>query len=85
MVRVPSHEVQRNWGEVQDRALVEPVAVTRKGRDRLVMLSWHEYHRLKRRDRQVMLPGDFSDADLEHLEKTRAPKETASFDHEVSE
>jgi hypothetical protein len=82
---MPSHEVQRHWGEAQDIALVEPVAVTKKGRDRLVMLSWQEYQRLKRRDRQAMLPGDFTDADIEHLEKTRAPAETAAFDHEVPE
>ena len=43
MVRLPSHEVQRNWGEVQDRARIEPVIVTSKGRDRIVMLSPEEY------------------------------------------
>lgn len=64
-------------------ALVEPVTVTSKGRDRLVMLSWEEYHRLKRRDRQVLLPLEFSDADLVDLENTRAPQETHAFDHEV--
>jgi len=83
MVRLPSHEVQRNWGEVQDRARIEPVIVTSKGRDRIVMLSPEEYLRLKRRDRQVMLPGDFTDADIEALENTRAPKEAHAFDHEV--
>lgn len=83
MVRLPSHEVQRNWGEVQDRARIEPVIVTSKGRDRIVMLSPEEYLRLKRRDRQVMLPGDFTDADIAHLENTRAPKEAHAFDNEV--
>jgi hypothetical protein len=85
MVKVPSHEVQRNWGRVQDMALSGPVAVTSKGRERLVMVSWDEYHRLKRRDRQVMLPADFSDDDIKHLESTKAPKETHAFDHEISE
>ena len=83
MVRLPSHEVQRQWGRVQDMAIVEPVTVTSKGRDRLVMMSSDEYARLKRRDRQVMLPADFSDADIEHLENTRAPIEASAFDHEV--
>lgn len=83
MVRFPSHEVQRHWGRVQDIALVEPVTVTSKGRDRLVMLSQEEYNRLKRRDRQVMLPGDFSEADVAHLENTRAPLEASAFDNEV--
>ena len=85
MIKLPSHEVQRHWGKAQSMATVEPVAVTSKGRNRLVMVSWDEYQRLKRRDRQVMAPEDFSDADLEHLENTRAPEETYAFDHEVSE
>jgi PHD/YefM family antitoxin component YafN of YafNO toxin-antitoxin module len=66
-------------------ALVAPLTVTSKGRDRLVMLSSEEYRRLKRRDRQVLLPGDFSKADLEHLRNTRAPAEAHAFDHEVVE
>lgn len=85
MLRFPSHEVQRNWGRMQDMAIVEPVTVTGKGRNRLVMMSWDEYHRLKQRDRQVMLPADFSEKDIEDLENTRAPEETHAFDHEVSE
>lgn len=83
MLRLPSHEVQRQWGRVQDMALVEPVTVTSKGRDRLVMMSSDEYARLKRRDRQVMLPSDFSDEDISQLESSRAPLEAAAFDHEL--
>ena len=83
MVRLPSHEVQRQWGRVQDMALVEPVTVTSKGRDRLVMMSSDEYARLKRRDRHVMVPADFSDEDIFQLENSRAPIEAADFDHEV--
>jgi PHD/YefM family antitoxin component YafN of YafNO toxin-antitoxin module len=64
-------------------ARIEPVIVTSKGRDRIVMLSPEEYLRLKRRDRQVMLPGDFTDEDIAHLENTRAPKEAHAFDHEI--
>lgn len=85
MVRVPSHEAQRNWGRVQGMALSNPVSVTSKGRDRIVMVSWDEYHRLKRRDRQVVLPADFSDEDVKHLESTSAPGEAHAFDHEFSE
>lgn len=85
MLRFTSSEMQRHWGKVQNMALVEPVAVTSKGRDRLVIISWDEYHRLKRRHRQVMLPADFSEKDIADLENTRAPAETHAFDHEVSE
>jgi hypothetical protein len=40
-------------------ALVQPVAVTRNGRERTVLISVEEYHRLKRRDRQVLGLEDF--------------------------
>jgi hypothetical protein len=85
MVRVSAAALQRQWGRVQDMALAEPVTVTCKGRDRMVLLSIEEYGRLKRRDRQVMTLGDFMDDDIAVLETTRAPVETAIFNHEVTE
>ena len=53
---------------------MQPVAVTRNGRERTVMISVDEYHRLKRRDRQVLALEDFTDADIAALEETRAPE-----------
>ena len=40
-----------DFGRYQEVALTEPVAITRNGRERVVILSVDEYHRLKRRDR----------------------------------
>ena len=48
---VPAGEVQRHFALWQDRALTRPVAVTSRGRPRIVMLSVEEYERLGRRDR----------------------------------
>jgi PHD/YefM family antitoxin component YafN of YafNO toxin-antitoxin module len=42
----------------QDAALNQPVVVTRDSRDRMVMISAEEYHRLKLRDRQVFEAGE---------------------------
>jgi prevent-host-death family protein len=84
METVSSGHFQRKIGHYQDRALVEPVMVTRNGRERLVLMSADEYRRLKRRDRQVMGLEDFTEADLEALRKVQAPAEAAAFDHEVS-
>jgi hypothetical protein len=42
-----------------------------------------EYHRLKRRDRQVLGLEDFTDADIVALEATRAPDASKAFDHEL--
>jgi len=85
MVRISSVELQRKIGYVQDLALVEPVTITNNGRDRLVMMSAEEYHRLKRRDRRVMTLDDFTDEDIAALEKVRAPAEAAAFNHEVTD
>jgi len=85
MESVSAGDFQRKLGHYQDRALVEPVLITRNGRERLVILSAEEYRRLKRRDRQVLTLDDFTDADLAALEKTRAPAEATAFNHEVTE
>lgn len=61
---VPAAEFQRNIGTYQDRALTEPVFVTRNGREKTVLLSVEEYRRLKRRDREVLATANLSEADL---------------------
>jgi hypothetical protein len=83
MIKVPAAEFQRNIGRYQDLALTQPVAVTRNGRERTVMISIEEYLRLKRRDRQVLALGDFTETDIAALEATRAPDAARAFDHEL--
>jgi prevent-host-death family protein len=83
LIRVSAAEFQRNVGLYQDMALEQPVAVTRNGRERTVMISIEEYHRLKRRDRQVMGLEDFNEADIAALEEVRAPESAKDFDHEL--
>jgi PHD/YefM family antitoxin component YafN of YafNO toxin-antitoxin module len=82
--RVSAALLQRQWGKVQDMALAGPVMVTCKGRDRMVLLSAEEYHRLKRRDRQVLALTDFTARDIEAIERAQAPAEAAAFNHEAS-
>ena len=85
MVRVSANECQREWGRVQDMALAEPVTITCKGRDRMVLMSAEEYSRLRKRDRRVMTAGDFTKEDIEALEQVRAPAEASAFNHEVNQ
>lgn len=85
MITVTSVEFQRNFGRYQDEAFKEPIAITRNGRERIVVLSAEEYHRLKRRDRQVMSLSDFSEADLQAILDAEPPEEAAIFDHEINE
>lgn len=84
-IQVPAGEFQRHIGRYQDMALTQPVAVTRNGRERTVMISAEEYYRLKRRDRQVLALNDFTEADIAALEATRAPEPSKDFDHELTQ
>jgi Antitoxin Phd_YefM, type II toxin-antitoxin system len=83
MIKVSAAEFQRNIGRYQDIALTQPVVVARNGRDRTVMISVEEYHRLKRRDRRVMGLEDFTDEDIAALEEIRAPQAAKAFDGEL--
>ena len=83
MIRVAAAEFQRNIGRYQDLALTQPVAVTRNGRERTVLISAEEYERLRRRDRQVLGLEDFTEDDISALERTSAPESSKAFDHEL--
>jgi prevent-host-death family protein len=78
-----SADFQRKIGHYQDRALVEPVMVTRNGRERVVLISADEFKRLKRRDREVLRVEDLTEADLAAIRVAEPPAEAAAFDHEV--
>jgi len=84
MVTVSSAELQRHLGRYQDMALVEPVAVTRNGRERVVILSADEYHRLKKRDRRVLSLSDFTQEDIQAILACEPPKEADSFNSELN-
>jgi PHD/YefM family antitoxin component YafN of YafNO toxin-antitoxin module len=84
MVRFSAADCQRQWGKVQDTALVQPVTISSNGRDRLVMMSVEEFTRLKRRDRLVLAATDFTEDDVAAILAARAPEEAAEFDHEMT-
>src|SRR5258708_2848789 len=69
-ITVSAAEFQRNIGRYQDIALTKPVAITKNGRERTILLSAKEYHRLKRRDRKVILADDLTDEEIEAIEAT---------------
>jgi prevent-host-death family protein len=84
MIKVTSADFQRHIGHYQDLALTQTVTVTRNGRERTVLISADEYHRLKRRDRQVLTLADFTDEDIAALEATQAPDSAKAFDGELT-
>jgi prevent-host-death family protein len=66
-ITVTAAEFHRNVGVYQDMALTRPVAITKNGRERTVLLSADEFHRLKRRDRKVLGLADFTDEEIEAI------------------
>ncbi len=78
ITRVTASEFQKSFGALSDKALREPVAITKQGRDHLVVLSAEEYARLTRRDRKVYAAGDLPD---EWLEAVKAAKPPAGLEH----
>lgn len=79
-MRVTTAEFIKSYGSLADRALTEPVTITKNGRDRLVLLSAEEYARLKRRDRSVLRAEDLTDAEAELIARAEAPPEHAHLD-----
>jgi prevent-host-death family protein len=85
MSTVTSAEFQRNVGLYQDKALTEPVTITKNGRERLVLLSVEEYHRLKRHDRRVFTIDEVSDDQIAALEKSQMSPGHEHLDAELKD
>jgi PHD/YefM family antitoxin component YafN of YafNO toxin-antitoxin module len=82
-MRVSTAEFIKRYGALADRALSEPVTITKNGRDRLVLLSAGEYARLKRRDRRALAAEQLSEAELELIAAAEVPPEHAGLDAEL--
>lgn len=82
--RVTASEFQKAFGALSDRALREPVMITKQGRDHLVMLSAEEYARLKRRDRRVGRTADLPEEWVEAALAAKVPDEYAHLDSEMT-
>jgi prevent-host-death family protein len=84
METTTSAEFQRKIGHYQDRAQVEPVMVTRNGRERVVLISADEFKRLKRRDREVLRVEDLTNADLQAIQNAEVPADYLHLDAELN-
>ena len=74
---VTSAEFQRHIGAYQDKALSEPVTITKNGRERLVLLSAEEYQRLKRRDRRVGLTSQLPEEWMAAVRRAKVPRQAS--------
>jgi hypothetical protein len=84
-MKVSTAEFIKYYGTLADKALTEPVVITKNGRDRLVMLSAQEYDRLRRRDRRVVRLEDFSDEEMALIARVEVPAEDAPLDAELKD
>lgn len=84
-VTVSAAEFHRNIGKYQDIALTKPVAITKNGRERTVLLSAEEYSRLKQRDRRVLGTVELSEQQLDAVRAARVPAEFAGLDSELKD
>ena len=83
MITISSAEFQRHFGRYQDEALTQPVAITRNGRERVVILSVNEYRRLKRRAREALPVGALSNAEREAIAGTEMAPHHRHLDREI--
>jgi prevent-host-death family protein len=82
-VTVSAAEFHRNLGRYQDVALTKPVAITKNGRERTVLISAEEYARLKRRDRRALWAEELSKKDLKAIAESAVPDEYGHLDQEL--
>lgn len=66
-------EVQKNFGAYHDRALSEPVRVTKYGRETVYIVSAKTYHEMKQAQREAIASADLSDAELAAIEAAEIP------------
>lgn len=83
MIKVSSSEFLRGYGPLSDRALVEPVTITRNGRDRLVVVSAEAYAAFRKaaglRSRAIE---ELDEHEIEALAQAQVP-EASSRDDEA--
>lgn len=84
-MKVSSADFIKNYGTLADKALQEPVTITRNGRDRLVLISSEEYERMRRRDRRVIKVEDMSDEEIEEIMQQRVPEEYDYLNEELKD
>ena len=84
-MKISTADFLKNYGTLADKALTEPVIITKNGRDRLVILSADEYARLKRRDRRVVRLEEFSDDEMALIAQAEVPAEHAHLDAELKD
>jgi hypothetical protein len=68
-------DVQRDFGAFHDEALVEPIRVTKYGRETVYIVAAKTFHELKQAQRRSLAAADLSEAELAAIEAAEIPAE----------
>ncbi len=68
-MKVTTAEFIKNFGTLADKALAEPLTITKHGRDRFVLVEAAEFERMERRSRKVVPLASFTDEELNLIKK----------------
>lgn len=71
---VTSSDVQKNFGAYHDRALTEPVKVTKYGRETVYIISAQTFHALKQAQREAISATDLNDHEIALIEAAEIPE-----------
>ncbi|MFT8674942.1 MAG: type II toxin-antitoxin system Phd/YefM family antitoxin [Acetobacter sp.] len=71
---VTSSDVQKNFGAYHDRALTEPVKVTKYGRETVYIISAQTFHALKQAQREAIAATDLNDHEIALIEAAEIPR-----------
>ncbi|MCG0999194.1 type II toxin-antitoxin system Phd/YefM family antitoxin [Acetobacter persici] len=71
---VTSSDVQKNFGAYHDRALTEPVKVTKYGRETVYIISAQTFHALKQAQREAIATTDLNDHEIALIEAAEIPE-----------
>jgi prevent-host-death family protein len=84
MTRVSTADFIKNYGTLADKALREPVTITKNGKDRLVLVSAEEFEHMRRSYRRVVRIEEWTDEEIALLDKTiDAIEPNAELDKEL--
>jgi len=75
MVTVAAAELAKNFGERHDRALNEPVVVTKYGRESVVVLAVDTFRQLTAHYREVVDATEINDILANSIERSEIPEE----------
>ena len=69
-MKVTTAEFLKNFGTLADKALAEPITITKHGRDRFVLVEVGEWEKRERRYRKSLSLESFTDAEMQSIENS---------------